>query len=105
LLRAGTLIYSLTWIARVPIFSPFATFITDALSRTTKSLVFIPVSAITYQRADNTHIMPYVIGFEQMLAIGKLLAALVGIFVFAATGSFVALFIVGAIFSLFYFLI
>ena len=105
LLRAGTLIYALTWIARVPVISPFAVFITDALSRTTKSLVFIPVSTITYERAEQTHIMPFIIGFEQVLAIGKLIAALLGIIVFIATGSFVALFILGAIFSLFYFLI
>ncbi|HEX3099759.1 MAG TPA: MFS transporter [Patescibacteria group bacterium] len=105
LLRAGTLIYALTWLARIPIISPFAVFITDALSRTTKSLVFIPVSAVTYERAEQTHIMPYVIGFEQMLAIGKMLAALIGMVVFIATGSFVALFIVASILSLFYFLI
>ncbi len=105
LLRAGTLIYALTWLVRIPIISPFAVFITDALSRTTKSLVFIPASALTYDRASKTHIMPYVIGFEQMLALGKMLAALVGILVFAATGSFVALFIIAAIFSLFYFLL
>lgn len=105
LLRTGTVIYALTWLARIPVVSPFAAFITDTLSRTTKSLVFIPASAITYDRAAQTHILPYVIGFEQMLAIGKMLAALVGIVVFVATGSFVALFIVAAIFSLFYFLI
>ncbi len=105
LLKAGTLIYALTWLARVPIISPFAVFIADALSRTTKSLVFIPTSALTYERAEQTHIMPYVIGVEQVLAIGKMLAAIVGIIIFSATGSFVALFIAGAIFSLFYFLI
>ncbi len=105
LLRTGTVIYALTWLVRIPVISPFAAFITDALSRTTKSLVFIPASAITYDNASETHILPYVIGFEQMLAIGKMLAALVGIAVFLATGSFIALFIVAAIFSLFYFLI
>ncbi len=105
LLRAGTVIYALTWLARIPVISPFAAFITDALSRTTKSLVFIPASAITYENAADTHIMPFVIGFEQMLAIGKMLAALVGIIVFLMTGSFIALFVVAAIFSLFYFLI
>lgn len=105
LLRSGTLIYALTWLARIPVISPFGAFITDALSRTTKSLVFIPASAITYEQASKTHILPYVVGFEQMLAIGKLLAALTGIVVFTATGSFVALFIVAAIYSLFYFLI
>ncbi len=105
LLKAGTLIYALTWLAKIPVISPFGTFIADALSRTTKTLVFIPASALTYERAENTHIMPFIVGFEQMLSIGKLLAAIVGIIVFAATGSFIALFIVGAIFSLFYFLI
>jgi MFS family permease len=105
LLRAGTLIYALTWLVRLPVVSPFATFITDALSRTTKTLVFIPASTLTYERAERTHIMPYVIGFEQMLAIGKMLAALVGFVVFLATGSFAALFMVAAAFTLFYFLI
>ncbi len=105
LLRAGTVIYALTWLVRIPVISPFAVFITDALSRTTKSLVFIPASAITYDNAAKTHIIPYIIGFEQMLSIGKMLAALIGMAVFIATGSFVALFIVAAIFSLFYFLI
>jgi hypothetical protein len=68
-------------------------------------LVFIPASTITYENAEETHIMPYIVGFEQMLSMGKLLAALLGVVVFAATGSFVALFILAAVFSLFYFLI
>lgn len=105
LLKAGTLIYTLTWLAKIPVLSSFGAFIADALSRTTKSLVFIPASTLTYERAEETHIMPYVIGFEQMLAIGKLIAALLGMAVFIATGSFVALFILASIFSLFYFLI
>jgi MFS family permease len=105
LLRAGTLVYALTWLVRLPVVSPFAAFITDTLSRTTKSLVFIPVSALTYERAEETHILPYVVGFEQVLAIGKLLAAILGMVVFTATGSFGALFILAAVFSLFYFLI
>jgi MFS family permease len=105
LLRAGTVIYAITWLARIPIISPFAVFIADALSRTTKSLVYIPASTITYDNAADTHIMPYVVGFEQILSIGKLLASLLGIMVFAATGSYVALFILAAIFSLFYLLI
>lgn len=106
LLKAGNLMYVLTWLARLPVVTPFATFITDALSRTSKTLVFIPVSAITYERADEEpEVLPYAVGFEQVLSAGKLIAALVAMVVFAATGSFVALFIVGAVFSLFYFLI
>jgi MFS transporter, DHA1 family, multidrug resistance protein len=105
LLRIGSIIYVLSWLARLPIVSPFGAFITDALSRTSKTLVFIPLSTLTYERAESTHIMPYVVGFEQVLAIGKFLAAMIGVMVFAATGSFAALFIVAAIFSLLYLLI
>ncbi len=105
LLRIGSFIYMLTWLARLPVISPFGTFITDTLSRTTKSLVFIPMSTLTYERAESTHIMPYIVGFEQVLAIGKFLGAVIGIIVFVSTGSFAALFIVAAIFSLLYLLI
>ncbi len=104
-LRIGGFFYILAWLARIPVVSGFGVLITDAISRTSKSLVFIPMSTLTYERAESTHIMPYVIGFEQMLSLGKFLAAVIGIIVFALTGSFVALFVLGAIFSLFYFLI
>lgn len=104
-LLIGGFFYILSWLARVPVISAFGAFITDALSRTAKSLVFIPLVAMSYERAETTHIMPYIVGMEQMLSVGKFLAAVIGIIVFAATGSFVALFILAAVFSLFYFLI
>ncbi len=104
-LRIGTYFYVLSWLARLPVVSGFGVFITDTLSRTSKSLAFVPLSTLTYERAESTHIMPYIVGFEQVLALGKFMAAILGFIVFAATGSFVALFILGAIFSLFYFLI
>jgi MFS family permease len=104
-LRIGGIFYLLSWLARIPVVSAFGVFITDALSRTAKSLVFIPLSTLTYERAESTHIMPYIVGFEQGLAFGKFIAAVLGIIVFASTGSFVALFILAAVFSLFYFLL
>jgi hypothetical protein len=63
------------------------------------------MSTLTYERAESTHIMPYIVGFEQVLAVGKFLGAVIGIIVFVSTGSFAALFIVAAIFSLLYLLI
>ncbi len=104
-LRIGSIFYVLSWLVRIPVLSGFGAFITDALSRSAKSLVFIPMSALTYERAESTHIMPYIVGFEQVLAFGKFLAAILGIIVFASTGSFVALFILAAVFTLFYFLL
>lgn len=105
ILQIGGVFYILSWLARIPVISSFGVFITDAISRTAKSLVFIPVTAMTYERAETTHILPYVVGMEQMLSFGKFMAAIIAMIVFALTGSFVALFILGAIFSLFYFLI
>lgn len=92
----------LSWLARLPVAAPFAVFIADAISRTSKSLVMVPVSALIYERAESTHIIPYAVGFEQALSFAKMITALVAALVFVLTGSIVALFILGAIFSLLY---
>jgi hypothetical protein len=80
-------------------------FTIDSLSRVGKEMVFIPLSTVTYQRAESSQIMPYVIFFEQSLAIGKLLAVLLGFLIFTLTGSFLAVFILAGLFSLLYVLI
>lgn len=105
LIRSGSFIYALVWIARLIVSTSFGAFIVDALSRTSKDLVFIPMSAVTYERAESTDILPYIVGFEQSLAMGKFLAAVLGIIIFTMTGSFAALFIMAGVFSLLYMLI
>lgn len=105
LLRLGNFHYLISWLIRIPVGNTFGIFLTDGFSRTAKSMSFIPLSALTYERAESTHILPYVVGFEQSLSVGKLLAAVIGALVFALTGSFIALFILGAIFTIFYFII
>jgi hypothetical protein len=64
--------------------------------------VSIPLSTLTYERAEATDILPYVVFAEQSLAIAKFLAAVIGIIVFALTGSFIALFIAAGVFTLLY---
>lgn len=102
LIRVGAFFSALVWFSRFAAKTFWSTFSIDALSRSSKDLAFIPLSTLTYQRAEETHIMPYAVFYEQSLAIGKLLAAILGIIVFAATGSFMALFILAALFSLLY---
>lgn len=92
----------LSWLARLPVVAPFALFIADAISRTSKSLVMVPVSALVYERAESTHIMPYVVGCEQALSFAKMITALLAALIFVLTGSIAALFILGAILSLLY---
>ncbi len=105
LIKLGAFFTSLVWAFRYLATSASSVFAVDAFSRTSKEMAFIPISTVTYIRAENTHVVPYVVFFEQSLAIGKLIACILGIAVFALTGSFVALFILGALFSLLYMLI
>lgn len=105
LIKIGAFMTSLVYLARFMVNGYTSIFAVDALSRTSKDIVFIPLSAVTYERAESTHIMPYVVFFEQSLAIGKLLACLLGIILFGMTGSFLAVFLLAAIFSLLYMLI
>jgi MFS family permease len=102
LVKVGAFLYFLVWIARFVASSFWSTFAVESLSRTSKDLVFIPLSTLTYERANETHIMPYVVFFEQSLSVGKLVACLLGILLFTLTGSFYALFILAGLFSLLY---
>ena len=105
LLRFGAVLYFVTWIGRIVANTFYTLFAIDSVSRVGKEMVFIPLSTVTYERAESSHIMPYVVFFEQSLAIGKLLAVLLGVIVFALTGSFLAVFILAGFFSLLYMLI
>lgn len=104
-LRAGNILYVISWLVRIPLQSTAGVFMADSFSRTSKGMVSIPTTTLTLERAEATKIMPFVVGYEQILSVGKLLAALLGIVVFALTGSFIALFVLSAIFAIFYFLI
>jgi len=105
MIKIGSFLYVLVWLARFIVATPFGAFVIDTLSRTSKDLVFVPMSTVTYERAEATHILPYIVFFEQSLSVGKFLAAVLGVIIFALTGSFFALFAAAAVFSLLYMLI
>ena len=103
LIKMGAFFTSLVWLARLAATTVWNTLVVDTLSRTSKEMVFIPVSTITYLRAESTHVVPYVVFFEQSLAVGKLLSCILGMILFSISGgSFVILFILAALFSLLY---
>lgn len=103
LIRLGALLTAGVWFIRFLATNFVSTLGINALSQASKEVAFVPIVALTYERAEETHIMPYVVFFEQSLAIGKLLACLVGALLFWWTGSFVVLFVLGGLFSLLYF--
>ena len=103
LLRMGALFYSLFWFFRITATSIAAVFFADSFSRTSKDLLFVPLSTLTYERAeDSHHTIAYAVFFEQSLAIGKFTAAILAAILFYFTGSFMLLFILAGLFSLLY---
>ena len=103
LIKMGAFFSSLVWLARTIIpATVWSVFALDTMSRASKEMDFIPISTVTYLRAEATHIVPYAVFFEQSLSVGKLSACLIGILLFSLTGSFMVLFILAALFSLLY---
>jgi MFS family permease len=102
LIKVGAFFGSLIWLARFAATTFWNTFFVDSLARTSKEVYFIPITTNFYIKSENTHIVPYVVFFEQSLAIGKLSACILGIVLFSLTGSFMVLFVLGALYSLLY---
>ena len=102
LVKIGAFFGSIFWVGRYFCTNFVTTFTADTLSRTSRETMFIPLSTLTYIRAEQTHVVPYAVFFEQSLAIGKLSACLIGAGLFYLTGSFMLLFIVAAVYSLLY---
>jgi MFS family permease len=108
LIKLGAFFGSLVWLVRLVATSVWNILAIDTLSRSSKEMSFIPISTITYLRAEANHVVPYAVFFEQSLAIGKLLACILGIIIFSIfspisiAAGFMALFILGGCFSLLY---
>jgi MFS family permease len=105
IVHAAAPLYALTWLLR-----PFVTtlprvFAADSLGRIAKDAAFVPLVGLTYERGqDEHHILSYMVFFEQSLAIGKLLAAVLIALLFSSIG-FSGTFVVAAAFTLLYLLL
>lgn len=102
LIKIGAFFSAVFWLGRFFAVNFITTFSADTLSKTSRETLFIPLSSLTYLRAEQTHVVPYAVFFEQSLAIGKLSACLIGALLFSLTGSFMVLFIVAGVYSLLY---
>jgi MFS family permease len=102
LVKVGAFFNAIFWLGRFFCTSFISTFTADTLSRTSRETLFIPLSTLTYLRAEETHVIPYAVFFEQSLAVGKLSACLIGALLFSFTASFMLLFILAAGYSLLY---
>jgi DHA1 family multidrug resistance protein-like MFS transporter len=100
ILKFGAFLTAIAWFAK-PLF-PTASggLVMDTSARVAKNIYFIPLSTVTYERAENGSILPYMVFLEQSLAIGKLFTALVAAALFALVPSFPLLFILAGLISL-----
>ncbi len=104
MLKLGTFVYTLVNLIRLAVGGFYGLFIADALGRTSKELVSIPLTTLTYERSEKHNILPYVVFYQQSAALGKCLAAILALIVFGLTGSLVAVFILAGFFTILYML-
>lgn len=105
LLKLGSVLTAVGWFVRPLLPGAKGVLATDTAARVGKNIYFIPLSTVTYERAEATDIMPYVVFFEQSLSVGKLLTALAAAALFALTGSFAVLFVAAGLIALLYLLL
>ncbi|HYC79715.1 MAG TPA: MFS transporter [Candidatus Binatia bacterium] len=100
LIRTFSVFNAIFWFIR-PYFPNFKGIVTtNTLGTIGKHSLIVPITSMTYDRANETHIMPYLVFFEQNLIIGKLLMILSVLVVLQFTTSFLPLFFLAGIFSL-----
>ncbi len=76
ILALGSSFYSLAWFVRIFIVNQLGVFFIDTLSRLSKNVIAVPLTAITYDRAKSRSIMGTVVFFEMSLVVGKFIAIL-----------------------------
>lgn len=77
ILRFGTIVYAFAWLIRLLVKGASGIFLTDSLSRISKNIVSVPLTAIMYEQAKQKSVMHTVMFFETSLVVGKLVALIV----------------------------
>lgn len=74
LLRRGVIFYFFSWMFRLFSRSVFGVFLIDSYSRIARQSIAIPLTAVTYEDAQDTSVMNTVLFFEMSLVVGKIIA-------------------------------
>lgn len=104
-LIAGTLAYVISFLTRIFAKTPIGIFFFDAFSRISKTVLTIPFFSTIYDTAKASKddvVMHEIVFFEQVLSVGKLVAASAVGIVFLYTQSFFTAFVIAAVFTLLY---
>ena len=105
ILKWGTAMLSLSWLAKIFIRTPLSLFAVESFSEVSKKVVTVPQMAIIYQDAKKSHLVKKIVFLEMSLAIGKIaiIAVLIGFsFFFSEITVLQISFILAAAMSLLY---
>jgi MFS family permease len=102
-LKYGLVIYTLAWLWRLIARSAPTVLLVDVMARISKQAISIPITALTYEYAQDTSVMKTIMLFEMSLVFGKILAAITCLLVLSIFNpGWNMLFIVGALFAMLY---
>lgn len=105
LMQGSAVFYGLTWILRQFAVGLPAVFVFDALTRTGKALVNVPMMALSYRIGGEStpdHAVAYGVFHEFSLSVGKVVMALLAIWILAATENIYYVFILAGAMTMMY---
>lgn len=105
ILPVASVFYGLTWMFRMLAVGISGVIGFDVLTRLGKAMVNIPLLSQTFKLAGAKgpdHAIAYAVFFEFSLAFGKILTALIAIWILSATASITNVFIVVGVLTMFY---
>jgi len=105
LMQTSAIFYGLTWFFRQFAVGLPAVFVFDTLTRTGKAMVSVPMMALSYKIAGNStqdHAVAYGVFHEFSLSVGKIVMALLGIWILAMTNNIYYVFMLAGAFTMFY---
>lgn len=105
ILPVGAVFYGLTWLVRSVAVGIGGVLTFDILTRLGKGIVNIPLLALTFELAGKRgpdYAIAYAVFFEFSLALGKILTALLAMWILTTTGNITDVFIVVGALTMFY---
>jgi len=108
ILKYGTIVYAFVWFARLLAQGSVGIFFIDIFSRLSKSVIMVPILALTYERAKQRRVLQSIVFYEMGLVVGKLSALIIlyGILFFVPDSvAFQVSFVVAGLMSLLYMLL
>lgn len=100
MIRIFAIFHAMFWFIRPYLPNLRGVAASNTLGTVSRHSLIVPLMSMIYDRANETHIMPYSVFFEQNLVIGKILMMLAVLVVLQFTASFTPIFILAGLFSL-----